>query len=225
MAMRFFPPTSAEESGMQKGIAVVLLGLLLLGCAPAQRNWARRPVEVRKNSPVVFIYPEVNTYQESIVGVLPFQMPPNMTPEQGEGVAMLFQDVLLGKQAFSRVLRLDKPYRDIKEALALGRKAKVDLILAGQVSYALEGTQFGGGRVEVATRLLNVHTGNTVWYIEQSMDQPVAYPKSSTFSRFVAAFNPPEIKPSQGGPVVVNMLAQIAWDMAEVMGGARSVSR
>ncbi|MFA6284317.1 MAG: hypothetical protein WCT30_07410 [Desulfurivibrionaceae bacterium] len=210
---------------MRKGIVVVLLGLLLAGCASSQRNWANQPVEVKKNSPVVFIYPEVNTYQEATVGVLPFQMPSNMTREQGEGVAMLFKDVLLGKQAFPRVLRLEEPYLDIPQALALGRKAKVDLVLAGKVNYALEGSQFGGGRVEVSTRLLNVHTGNTVWYIEQSMDQAMAYPKSSTLSRFFAAFNPPEIKPSQAGPVVPNMLAQVAFDMSEVMAGARSVSR
>jgi hypothetical protein len=152
-------------------------------------------------------------------------MPGNMTKEQGEGVAMLFKDVLLGKQTFPKVIRIEASYRDIQEALALGRKAKVDLLLAGKINYALEGTQFGGGRVEVSTRLLNVHTGNTVWYIEQSMDQPVAYPKNSTLSRFVAAFNPPEIKPSQVGPVVPNMLAQVARDMSEVMAGARSVSR
>jgi len=210
---------------MRKGIAVMLLGVLLYGCASSQRNWANQPVEVKKNSPVVFIYPDMNTYQEATVGVLPFQMPGKMTQAQGEGVAMLFKDVLLGKQAFPKVLRLDEPYREIEEALALGRKAKVDLVLAGKVNYALEGSQFGGGRVEVSTRLLNVHTGNTVWYIEQSMDQGMAYPKSSTFSSFIAAFNPPEIKPSQAGPVVPNMLVQIACDMAEVMAGARSVSR
>jgi len=210
---------------MRKGIAVVLLGFLFAGCASNQKNWASQPVEVKKNSPVVFIHPDTNTYQEATVGVLPFQMPGNMTREQGEGVAMLFKDVLLGKQAFPKVLRLEESYRDIQEALAIGRKAKVDMILAGKVNYALEGTQFGGGRVEVSTRLLNVHTGNTVWYIEQSMDQAVAYPKSSTFSRFVAAFNPPEIKSSQAGPVVPNMLVQVAVDMAEVMAGARSVGR
>ena len=210
---------------MRKGIAVVLLGLFLTGCAPAQKNWANQPVEVKKNSPVVFIYPDMNTYQEATVGVLPFQMPSNMTQAQGEGVAMLFKDVLLGKQAFPKVLRLEESYLDIPQALALGRKAKVDLVLAGKVNYALEGSQFGGGRVEVSTRLLNVHTGNTVWYIEQSMDQAMAYPKGGTFDLFLAAFNPSEIKPSQAGPVVPNMLAQIAFDMTEVMAGARSVSR
>ena len=210
---------------MRKIIVGAFLGLILVGCASGPKKWANQPVEVKKNSPVVFIYPDANTYQEATVGVLPFQMPGNMTREQGEGVAMLFKDVLLGKQAFPKVLRLEGSYRDIPEALALGRKAKVDLVWAGKVTYALEGSQFGGGRVEVSTRLLNVHTGNTVWYIEQSMDQAMAYPKNSTLDNFIAAFNPPEIKRSQAGPVVPNMLAQVAFDMTEVMAGARSVSR
>lgn len=210
---------------MRKNILVGFIVFFLIGCAPSQKNWANQPVEVKKNSPVVLIYPEINTYQKATVGILPFQVPGKMTPEQGEGVAMLFKDVLLGKQAFAKVVGIAEPYRDIREALARGREAKVDLVLAGKVNYALEGTAFGGGRVEVSTRLLNVHTGNTVWYIEQSMDQPMAYPKGSTFDLFLAAFNPPEIKPSQAGPVVPNMLVQIAFDMAEVMAGARSVSR
>jgi len=210
---------------MKNLILAVITGLFVLGCAPAQKSWTRQPAEVRKNSPVVLIYPEVNTYQEASVAVLPFQVPANLSRSQAEGVAMLFKDIMVGKQSFPRVLALGTPYRDIEQAIAMGRKAKVDLVLAGRINHALEGSQFGGGRVEVATRLVNVHTGNTVWYIEQAMDQPMAYPQSSTISRFVAAFNPPEIKPSQGGPVLANMLAQVAYDMTEVMAGANSVSR
>ena len=116
---------------MREIIVGAFLGLLLVGCAAGPKNWANQPVEVKKNSPVVFIYPDANTYQEATVGVLPFQMPGNMTQAQGEGVAMLFKDVLLGKQAFPKVLRLEESYRDIPEALAIGRKAKVDLVLAG----------------------------------------------------------------------------------------------
>ena len=206
-------------------ISILFLLLVLCACAQKQGNWASSPVEVKKNSPVVYIHPEVNTFQNATLGVLPFQVPGNLRREQGVGVAMLFKDVLLGKQAFSRVLRLEEPYLDIDGALAAGRKAKVDLVLAGRVNYALEGSQFGGGRVEVATRLLNVQTGNTVWYIEQSMDQPMDYPESSTWSRFLASFNPPETRPSQAGPVIPNMLAQIAFDMGEVIAGARTVAR
>jgi len=210
---------------MRKEMIILVVCVACAACAPKQSNWANAPVAVKKNSPVVYIYPEVNSYQEATVGVLPFQMPANMRMEQGAGVAMLFKDVLLGKQAFPRVLRLDEGYDDIPAAIALGRKAKVDLVLAGKVNYALEGSQFGGGRVEVSTRLVNVRTGNTVWYIEQSMDQPMDYPENSTWSRFVSSFNPPETRASQSGPVLANMLVQIAFDMGEVIAGAKSVSR
>lgn len=209
---------------MWKKMIVLLLLLALAGCATAKDKRAGRSVAVAKNSPVVYIHPLANGYQEASVAVLPFQVPANMRREQGEGIAILFKDLLLGKQAFPRVLQLSEPYGDIEKALDLGRKAGVDLVLAGRVNYALEGTQFGGGRVEVSTRMVSVRTGNTVWHIEQSLDQPMAYPQSSTLSRFVAAFNPPEIKRSQGGPVLANMLAQVAVDMADVMAGVRMVS-
>jgi hypothetical protein len=210
---------------MRKWFVVALLSLSLVGCGTTQQNWANRSVKVKKNSPVVYIYPLSNTYQEASVGVLPFQVPSQMSIEQGEGVAMLFKDVLLGRQAFSRVLCIDEPYGAMGQAIDIGKRSGVDLVLVGKVNYAMEGGQFGGSRVEVASRLVNVQTGNTVWYIEQAMDQPMAYPKSGTLSRFVASFNPPAIGSSQGGPVVPNMLAQVAFDMADVIAGARYVSR
>jgi len=208
---------------MGKWIIALLVVLALAGCASQAKKHAGRTAPVHKNSPVVYIHPLADAYQEASVAVLPFQVPASMRREQGEGIAILFKDVLLGKRAFPRVLQLSEPYEDLEGALALGRKAGVDLVLAGRVNYALEGSQFGGGRLEVATRLLNVRTGNTIWHIEQAMDQPMAYPRSSTLRRFVASFNPPEIKPSQGGPVLANMLARVAVDMAEVMAGARTV--
>lgn len=211
---------------MQKGILLlVTLGLALTGCASPYGHQSSLMVEAKKNAPVVYIYPEENNYQEARVGVLAFQVPANMKREQGEGVGLLFKDVLLGKQTFPKVVFLEESYLDIPDALARGKKAKVDLVLAGRVTHALEGSQFGGGRVEVAIRLLNVHTGNTVWYIEQSMDQPMNYPKDGTLTRFIAAFNPPEIKASQGGPALANMLARIAFDMSEIIAGAGSVSK
>ncbi|HSR36748.1 MAG TPA: hypothetical protein VLL73_06160, partial [Desulfurivibrionaceae bacterium] len=82
-----------------------------------------------------------------------------------------------------------------------------------------------GGRVSVSMRLLNVHSGNTVWYIEQAIDQPMDYPESGMLSRLVDSFGIPEVRPSTGAPPVPNMLAKIAVDMAEVMAGAQKVSR
>lgn len=204
---------------------MIALCLSLAGCATNTNNWANSPVDVRKNSPVVYIHPMDSGYQEASLGVLPFQVPANMSKEHGRGVGILFKDVLLGRRAFPRILRIDQPFGEISQAVEAGRRAGVDLVLAGRVNYALEGTQFGGARVEVATRLVNVHTGNTVWYIEQAMDQPMDYPTGGTLRRFVDSFNPPGTRASQGGPVVPNMLAQVAYDMADVISGAATVAR
>ncbi|MFZ5776181.1 MAG: hypothetical protein ACOY3Z_11920 [Thermodesulfobacteriota bacterium] len=208
-------------------IPLLLTLSLLAGCAsaPGPVGWKHQPVEARKNAPLVLIHPLENAGEGASLGVLPFQVPDNLRREQGEAMGLLFKDVLLGKQAFPRIIGIKDGYLSQEEAATIGRKAGVDLVLAGRVTHALEGSQFGGGRLEVASRIIDTHSGNTVWYVEQSMDQPMAYPKSSTLDRFVAAFNPPEIKPSQAGPVLPNMLAQVAHDLAEVIGGAGRVSR
>jgi TolB-like protein len=209
---------------MRTGIVALLTLLALVGCSLRDQR-STLYVEPRTGSPVVYVHPMQNTYQEATVGVLPFQVPENVAPAYGTRVAALFKDVLLGRRAFPIVRQLSPTYGDLDEALARGKEAKVDLVLAGRVNYALAATEMGGGRVSVSMRLLNVHSGNTVWYIEQAIDQPMDYPESGMLSRLVDSFGIPEVRPSTGAPVVPNMLAKIAVDMAEVMAGARMVSR
>lgn len=205
---------------------VLMLVVLVLGAGCAGRQpGSTLYVEPRKGSPVVYIHPLQNTYQEATLGVLPFRVPENVAAEQGLRVAALFKDVLLGKRAFTVVRQLSQPYGDLDDAAARGKAAGVDLVLAGQVHYAIGGTELGGARVAVAVRLLNVHSGNTVWYIEQAVDQPMDYPDTGFWNRLVESFGIPEVRPSTGAPPVPNMLARIAVDMAEVMAGAGTVSR
>jgi len=51
------------------------------------------------------------------------------------------------------------------------------------------------------------------------------YPKTDILHSIFTALQPPAIRRSKGAPVVVNMLAQSAVDMADVMAGARYVKR
>lgn len=198
--------------------------LLLSGCGTLTIDWsANDQAPVKKGSPVVFIHPMADVYHESSVGVLPFQIPDNMTAEQGLGVSSMFKDVLLGKRAFNMVKQLTSPYGNLSDAVRIGKKEGVDLILAGRINYALEGTELGGARADVSMRLLNTQTGNTIWYVEQTMDQPMDYPDSNIASRLLNSFSMPAIRNSAGAPVLPNMLAQIAADMTDVMAGARSV--
>jgi hypothetical protein len=148
-----------------------------------------------------------------------------MDKRRAEQVAGLFKDVFLGKRVFPAVKQLSGFYGDSQQAIEAGRKAGTDLVLAGSVNYAMEGTELGGARVEVAIRLLNVETGNTVWYIGQNMDQPMDYPDNSFLNRALSSMSPPPIRRANGGSALANMLSQIAVDMADVISGSRYVRR
>ncbi len=204
-------------------VVVMALGLLLGGCARESHMVAPMPFE--KGAPVVYIRPLVNAYRQAKVGVLPFQVPANMGQEQSMGVAALFKDVLLGKRTYPTVKQLAAPYSDYESAVALGRRAGVDLVLAGRVDYALDGSDFGGARVAVSVRLLDTKTGNTVWYVTQAIDQAMEYPDTSIVHRLATSFTVPAYHSSNGPPAVPNMLARIAVDMGEVFSGARYVAR
>lgn len=211
---------------MKKIIVWLLAVWLLIGCATVTERQSSAEVKVNKGAPVVYIHPlEAETYAHASVGVLPFLLPESMDPKMGQRIAALYQDALLGKAAFPMVKVLATPYGDFNEAMAAGRLAETELVLAGKINYAVEGTELGGSRLDVTVRLLNVNTGKTVWHISQAMNQPYDYPKTDLLHRLSAAMGPPPIKRPLGAPVLVNMLAQAAVDMTDVMVGSRYVRR
>ncbi|MDH5298950.1 MAG: hypothetical protein OEV91_08020 [Desulfobulbaceae bacterium] len=205
-------------------ITVVLASFLLAGCG-AKSSRLAQPVPVEKGAPVVHIHPLTDTHRQARVGVLPFQVPARMGEAQASGVAALYKEVLLGKRTFPVVMELATPYSDIESAVEIGRKQGVDLVLAGRVDYCLDGGDLGGARVGVTVRLVSTATGNTVWYVSQTMDQPMDYPDVSFLNRLATSFSIPAYRGSNGAPAVPNMLARIAVDMAEVFAGAQYVAR
>lgn len=211
---------------MRKILLIFLAAFFLAGCSTITEQQSATQVAVKKGLPVVYIHPIDNqAYSRASVGIMPFSLPANMDARWGVSVASIFQDIFLGKQTFNRVKLLSGQYGDTDEALTAGRKGTVDLVMAGRINYALEGTEFGGSRLDLSVRLINVKTGKTVWHIGQAMDQPMAYPKTDLLHSIFNSISPPPTKRSKGAPVVANMLAQCAVDMADVMGGARYVRR
>lgn len=179
-----------------------------------------------KGAPLVYLHPkDPERYRLATVGVLPFQVPPNHGPTQGAALAGLVRDVLLAKEVFPRVLQLSEVYGGFAEAIALGRRAGVDLVLAGRLHRALDATELGGARAEMSIRLINVETGNTVWHIAQAIDQPMDHHNVGAWRRIRESFSPPVIRPSRGAPPLPNMLATIVADMAIVMTGTKVVPR
>ncbi len=209
-----------------RNLAVLIMVLLVAGCSTLTEQQSSAQVKVKKGAPVVFIHPlSSQAYAESSVGIMPFALPDNVDSRFGTGAAAIFQDVLLGKQTFYRVKLLSGHYGNVDEAINVAQKGKVDLVLAGRINYALEGTELGGARLDLAVRLINVKTGKTIWHIAQAMDQPLDYPKSDMLHTLFYSITPPTIRRPNGAPVMANMLAQSAVDMADIMTGIMYVRR
>ena len=205
-------------------IPIISMVFLIISCTSVKTG--RTPEgSIRKGAPVVYIHPVANIYQGATVGILPFIMPNNFPQTKGEGVAEIFKDILLGKRAFTRIIRLKEDYHTATEAIEIGRRNKVDLVLAGQVNYALTGTDVGGSMVDISVRLLNVDSENTVWYVEQTMEDPLRCPKTDFFSRIKGSVSPPPILQPDSSQLVPNMVAKIAMDMADVFAGAQEVAQ
>lgn len=198
-----------------------VLCLLVAGCAPHSSRVGGPPLET--GAPVVYIHPLVDTYQRATVGVLPFQVPPGVNPEEGVRVAALFKDMLLGKRVFPMVRQLTSEYGDLDDALALGRAAGVDLVLAGRVGTLLGSTEVGGARASMSVRLLDTHSGHTVWYVEQAMSQEMDMPDLSLRARLGSCLSRKPLRPIASIPAATNMLARMAVDLADVLQGARTV--
>jgi len=96
-------------------------------------------------------------------------------------------------------------------------------VLAGNINYLLAGTQLGGARADVSIRIISTKTGNTIWYIEHTMDQLMDYPDVSLKKRLASIFSAQPVRPSEGAPMIPNMLMHIALDVAEITSGARTV--
>jgi hypothetical protein len=200
---------------------VLLAGFLVGGCAIKEADH----VAVRTGSPVVHIYPMGGQYGQASALVLPFQVPDGTNPSYGQQVGALFHEVFLSKQTFAEVRFQERFYGTIEEAMEMGRQAGVDLVVAGRLNYVMSGGQLGGARVDVSLRVLNVKSGNTVWFISQVMDQLLDHPDLSLPNRLLSIFNVPKVRSSTGAATLPNMLAHIAVDMSDVMAGARLVSR
>lgn len=200
---------------------VLIFLVLLSGCASHSAEHA----EIETGSPVVYIHPLLADLSRASLAVLPFQVPQGMSVEQGERVASLFRDVLLGKQAFKTVKLGRQHFGSMEEAAELAGGLGTQLAMAGRINYLVSGAKLGGNRVDVSIRVIDVKSGNTVWYIQQAMDQKMNHPDVSFRHRLGSIFEILPVRSSESAPVMPNMLVKIAVDMAEVMAGARSVQK
>ena len=211
------------KSGLAGRILLMVLCLTLLGCGQFNVGSLLPNSFSRVSGPVVHVYPLGDIGWQKRVGVLPFQVPVNLGVDQGLGVAALFKDVFLGQRVFRTVEQLNLPYGSLAEAVELGRGSGVDYVLAGRVNTLLEGSEFGGARVEVSVRLLSTETGDTLWYLEQTLEQEMGYPDMGLMHRLAAVGGLQPVRKSNGTSPVAGMLGRVALNMAGVIAGTTTV--
>jgi hypothetical protein len=179
-------------------------------------------VPVRPGEPIVYIHPLSSDLSQAKAVILPFQVPDGIDSRQSIRIASIFRDVFLGKEVFKTIRLGEEYYGTVTEGLTLAREEGVDLVVAGQVHYVLTGTELGGSRLDVSLRILDTYSGNTVWYIEQTMDQLMDYPDVSVIAILADIFTPARVRTSAGAPAVANMINQMAVDMADVVSGEKT---
>lgn len=209
----------ASCSGLILGVLLMVLGS---GCGTLTGEKKSDMASVRSGEPIVYIHPLSSDLSQAKVTVLPFLMPEGAVQEEGRGVAAVFRDVFLAKETFQTIQLIEEHHGTLDEGMAIARKRGGDLVVAGQVHYALAGTELGGCRLDVSIRIIDTYTGDTVWYIAQTMDQLVDYPDISVIAVLADIFTPSRIRTSGGAPVVANMLVQVAADMADVVSGEKT---
>ena len=204
--------------------AVILcVGLLVLaGCGPIRGEKKADMAPVQSGKPVVYIHPFSSDLSLGQAAVLPFLVPEGVAQEEGLRVAAVFKNIFLAKEIFHTLQLVDQYYGTLDEGLSIARKKGVDLLLAGQIHYVLAGSGFGGSRLDVSLRIVDIKSGDTVWYIEQAMDQPMDYPDISAVDLLADIFTPSRVRSSPGPPTLTRMLVQVASDMADVVSGRKS---
>jgi uncharacterized protein YceK len=214
---------SLKMGKMKISVFVLCIILVVLsGCGTVIGEKKADMAPVQSGEPVVYIHPFSSDLGQAQAVVLPFLVPEGTAQEEGLRVAAVFRDVFLAKETFHTTQLVDRYYGTLDEGLAIARKRGVDLLLAGQVHYILAGTEFGGSRLDVSIRIIDTYSGDTVWYITQTMDQLMDCPDISAIALLVDIFTPTRVRSSSGPPTIANMLVQVAVDMADVVSGEKT---
>ncbi|MFO7761350.1 MAG: hypothetical protein R6V20_07025 [Desulfobia sp.] len=194
-----------------------LLAVTLTGCScPLPKNKAQTP-STTSYEPRVYIHPASADLSQASIAVLPFQVPANIEKVRGEEVAALFQQTLLRQQAFHKVKLMPDHYGTLKEAMEIGRDEKLDLVLTGKINYLISGSSLGGGRLNLSLRVIDLTSFDTVWYIEQTVDQAMGYPDNSLFHRLGRIFSTPPIPEEDPALTIPVMLTRISRDISRII--------
>jgi flagellar motor protein MotB len=150
----------------QKMIRTVLLAAFFLaGAGCSHHHYAIYAEESSSEAfpEQIYVYPNVNDYKHSRVGVFGFSEP-SYACGTGRVAAEAVCDDLLQKGVFSNIINEAKQgYIGTEDSLALARSRGYDLIITGDVLYYFEGSEVNPSKVDERIRVRHVPTERILW--------------------------------------------------------------
>ena len=106
------------------------------------------------------------------LAILPFRVPAQVT-DVSYSITEVFHRQLLEKRPFKGVVRVHQYYNSLAEAQKLAKDQGAELMVMGEVPYFIDSGTTGRSGVQVDMRVVEVNTGQTVWYLSDNiMAQP-----------------------------------------------------
>jgi hypothetical protein len=101
-------------------------------------------------------------------GLLPVRTPPPL-PEVSQALTQIFYRALLEQRPFLEVVLIPEPYGSLAEAVHVGRRNKVDVVVLGEAPYFLDGGGMGKSGLQVDLQVVEVKTGRLLWALTDAV--------------------------------------------------------
>jgi len=156
--------------------ALVLGAGILAGTAGCETMWDHEPVlsqpKIKAGPQEAFLKSEDMSLRRYRLAILPFRVPAQVT-DVSYSITEVFHRQLLQKRPFLGVVRVSQYYNSLAEAQRLAKAQGAELMLVGEVPYFIDSGNQGRSGVQVDMRVVEVNTGQTVWYLSDNiMAQP-----------------------------------------------------
>jgi hypothetical protein len=116
----------------------------------------------------VYTHPGSQSLRAGRAGLMEFRTCPDFA-DVGPAFTQIFYRELLAKRAFADVVLIPKPYSGKEEALSLAKRYKVDVLLAGEVPYYLDGGTVGNSGLQVDLKVIEAGSGHLLWSLSDSL--------------------------------------------------------
>lgn len=116
----------------------------------------------------ILVQPPTDSYRGKRAGILLFRHPPHL-PDVSHPLTQVFYQKLLERRPFQEVVFIPQAYGSVNEALELARRRQVDLLILGESPYFLDGGTVGTASLQVDLRVLEVQTGQLLWYLSDAL--------------------------------------------------------